>query len=266
MLRYVQTPSDAAADTDPDKAHKSIVFNKPSIYSSHEWMTIPFIGMPRDAHQRLADIELTVPLCMQSLQIGGGLRAFFSTPISPGTDVEPCRKLTRKLMTDLDNWAASYPNLTYISKDLDDMFHVKPSAQGLDIANEDSSSPPLPDTFIALIASNYISTKLTLNMLMHKTDTQASPPPDTTAEATAQYFNEATQCAKAILRGAAHVEKAQTPGFDLLRSIAPLVTVMCIGPGEEQFRDAMAMMARWGARIGGLSSIMKTHILAPKGR
>jgi hypothetical protein len=165
----------------------------------------------------------------------------------------------------LDEWAARYPNLTYISKDPEDMFQVKQSAQGLDIANEDSSNPSLPDTFIALIASNYVSTKLTLNMLMHKTDTQASPPPDTTAEATAHYFNEATQCAKAILRGAENVEKAQTPGFDLLRSIAPLVTVMCIGPREEQFRESMAMMARWGARIGGLNSIMSTHILAPKG-
>jgi hypothetical protein len=227
-------------------------------------MTIPFIGMPRDAHQRLADIELTVPICMQSLKIEGSLRAFFATPISPGVDVEPCRKLTRKLMTDLDDWAARYPNLTYISKDPDDIFQVTQSAQGLDIANEETSNPPLPDTFIALIASNYVSTKLTLNMLMHKTDTQASPPPATTAEATTQYFNEATQCAKAILRGAANVEKAQTPGFDLLRSIAPLVTVMCIGPGEDQFRESMEMIARWGARIGGLSSIMNTHILAPK--
>jgi hypothetical protein len=246
------------------QAHKSIVFGRPSIYTSPEWMTIPFIGMPRDAHQRLADIELMIPVCMQKLEIEGSLRTFFDTPIPPHVDVEPCRELTKKLIHDLETWSLRYPNLTNISKDPDDIFQVTGrSGQGLDIANEDPSTPPLPDTFIALIASNYISTKLILNMIMYKMAKQASSPPPESPAAIADYFDTATQCAKAILRGASNVEKAQTPGFDLLRSIAPLVTVVCAGPGEEQFREAATMLARWGARIGGLSSIMDMHVLRP---
>lgn len=227
-------------------------------------MTIPFVDMPRDAHQRLADIELMIPLCMQKLQIEGTLRVFFDTPIPADVDVEPCRKLTSKLIADLDDWATRYPNLTNISQDPNDIFHVNRSGKGLDIANEGHTTPPLPDTFIALIASNYFSTKLTLNMLMYKMDTQASIPPVTSAATTAQHFHEATRCAKAILKGAADVEKAQTPGFDLLRSITPLVTVVCVGPGEEQFRESKEMLHRWGSKIGGLTSIMDMHVLAPK--
>jgi hypothetical protein len=247
------------------QAHRSIVFGKPSIYSSPEWMTIPFIDMPRDAHQRLADISLMIPVCIQMLQIEGSLRVFFETPISPYVDVESSRELTIKLLGDLDDWAARYPNLTNISKDPQDILQVSNrSGKGLDIANEDLSNPHLPDTFIALIASNFVSTKLLLNMIMYKIATQARTPPSTPASTTAEYFDQATRCAKAILRGAAIVENAQTSGFDLLRSISPLVTVVCAGPGEEQFREAKAMLHRWGARIGGLSSIMDAHILSSK--
>jgi hypothetical protein len=239
------------------------VFGKPSIYSSPDWMTVPFIGMPRDAHQRLADIVLMIPVCIQRLQIEGSLRAFFETPVPPHVDVEPCRELTSKLMNDLEDWAARYPNLTNISKDPHDILNAaNRSGKGLDIANEDPSAPPLPDTFIALIASNYVSTKLLLNMIMYKLDTQASTPPRSPASATADYFDEATRCAKAILRGAANVERSQTSGFDLLRSIAPLVTVVCAGPGEEQFRESREMLHRWGSRIGGLGSIMNGNILS----
>jgi hypothetical protein len=228
-------------------------------------MTIPFIDMPRDAHQRLADIELMVPICMQRLQIEGSLRIIFQTPISPHVDVEPCCELTSKLIADLNEWATRYPDLTKIAKDPEDVFRVsKQSNTGLNIAREDPSTPPLPDTFTALIASNYVSTKLVLNMIMYKVATQASTPFLNPASTIAEYLKEATRCAKAILRGAAAIEKAQTPGFDLLRCIAPLVTVVCVGPGEEQFREAQEMLQRWGSKIGGLSSIMDMHVLSNK--
>jgi hypothetical protein len=225
-------------------------------------MSIPFIGMPRDAHQQLADIELVIPVAMQKLQFEGTLREFFATPIGFHVDVEPCRELTSKLMADLANWAAMYPNLTQISKDSENVYEVgNRSGQGLDIANKNSSNPPLPDTFIALLASNYVSTKLILNMMLYKMGTQALPllPSATTLE----YFDIATQCAKGILRGFSNMEKAQTAGFDLLRSISPLITVVCVGPGMEQFREAGEMVQRLGTRIGGLNSILEAHNMSP---
>jgi len=247
------------------QAHGAIIFGKPSIYSTPEWMTIPFIGMPRDAHQRLADIELMIPTCIQRLQIEGSLRVCFETRLPPNFDVEPCRQLASKLLANLTKWAARYPNLTTISKDADDIVDVaKRSGSGLDIANEHSRTPPLPDTFIALIASNYVATKLTLNMLLNKINTEASTPPATPTSTTTDYFDEASQCATAILRGAANVERVQTPGFDMMRCIPPLVTVACVGPREEHFRDAKEMLQRWGARIGGLSSIIDKLILSPR--
>ncbi|KAF2825321.1 hypothetical protein CC86DRAFT_295060 [Ophiobolus disseminans] len=241
------------------EAHQSVIAGKPSVYSSPDWMTIPFIDMPRDAHQRIADIELMIPVCMEKLQTGGNLRVCFETRIPSGADLEPCRKLTIKLLADLHDWAASYPNLTTISDDPHDTWNVaKRSGLGLDIANEDSSSPPLPDSFISLIASMYLATKLTVNMLMHKMDTEGSTPPSTIP----RYFEEACWCAETILRGAAIVEKAQTPGFDLVRSIAPLIIVICVGPKEGQSQAAREMLQRWGAKIGGLSSIMDMHMLS----
>jgi hypothetical protein len=101
-------------------------------------------------------------------------------------------------------------------------------------------------------------------MIMYKIATQTPTASSTPVSAVTEYFDQATHCAKAILRGAAAIEKAQTPGFDLLRSIAPLVTVLCVGPGAEQFREAQEMMQRWGSRIGGLTSIMDMHVLSNK--
>jgi hypothetical protein len=232
------------------------------VYATSEWMTIPFINMPRDAHQLLADIELIIPVCMERLQMGLPLRSFFATPIPPHVDVKPCRELTSQLVADLNQWAAWYPNLTKVSRQLEDGLKVEDdSGRGLDLANEDLKAPPLPDTFIALIASNYVSTKLLLNMLMYKMETEESGAPSTPTEAATTYFTEACQCATAILKAAENIEKMQTPGFDLLRSIAPLVSVVCVGPKEEHFREAGAMLYRWGSKIGGLSSILEKHIL-----
>jgi hypothetical protein len=39
---------------------------------------------------------------------------------------------------------------------------------------------------------------------------------------------------------------------------------VCVGPGEEEFRESKEMLHRWGARIGGLKSILEMHVLAPK--
>jgi hypothetical protein len=242
------------------QAHKSIVFGKSSVYATPEWMTIPFIGMPRDAHQRLADIELMFPVCMEKLKMGLPLRSFFATPIPPHTDVEPCRELTRQLMADLNQWAAWYPNLTKVSRRHDDISQDH-SGEGLDLANEDVKHVPLPDTFITLIASGYVSIKLLLNMLMYKMATEESGAPSTPTHAATAYYDEASQCATAILIAAKNTEKMQTPGFDLLRSIAPLTSVVCVGPKEEHFREAGAMLFKWGSKIGGLNSILEKHIL-----
>ncbi|CAO2647667.1 Nn.00g085890.m01.CDS01 [Neocucurbitaria sp. VM-36] len=233
-------------------AYNAIVFNKSSVYSSPEWMTLPFIDMPRDAHQSLTDIALMVPHCLALLQIQGTLRVFFETPIPAHVDDGAGRELTCKLIADLDRWAITYPNLTKIARGTAD---TAASGAGLSVTNEDAKDPGLPDTFIALIASNYVAMRLVLNMLMHKMETQPNTPPATPGSGNTQYFEKATQCSQAILKGAAEVEKAQTPGFDLLRSIFPVLAVACTAPTPELRDGAMEMMQRWGARIGGLVGV-----------
>ncbi|KAH7381479.1 hypothetical protein DE146DRAFT_681955 [Phaeosphaeria sp. MPI-PUGE-AT-0046c] len=238
------------------EAHRSIIFGKSSVYAKPEWMIKPFIGMPRDAHQQLADIELLIPTAMESLEIGGSLRDFCRIPIPAHVDVEPCLELTRKLMKDLDIWAASYPNLTQVEETEDTERSSKRSASGLDIAAEHFAAPPKPDAFVALIASNYASTKLLLNMMIYKVATQAATPPSIPVANPEEYFEETSRCARAILRAAGVMERSKTPGFDLLRSLPPLISVLCVGPKEEHFREAQAMLYRWGARIGGLKAVL----------
>jgi hypothetical protein len=202
--------------------------------------------MPRDAHQSLADIELRIPLAMALLQIQGSLRVAFVTPIPPHVDVGPCQEITVKLIRDLNEWAATYPDLTSISRTHND---TPNSSLGRRAAKN--------NTFVALIASNYIADRLTLNMLMYKTRTESTSSRILDVDTTAHYFEEATRCAMVIMKAAAEIEQAQTPGLDLLRSIAPLMTVTCCGPTVELKNSAKEMIMRWARNIGGLASIFQ---------
>lgn len=219
-------------------------------------MTEPFVGMPRDAHQRLADIELMIPTAMESLGIEGSLRNFIRTPIPAHVDVEPCLQLTRELMNDLDKWAAKYPNLTQMEESEDSHQIVNRSATGLDIAAEHFAAPPQPDAFIALIASNYTATKLLLNMMIYKVATQSTRPFSSPVTDPSKNFEEASRCAGAILQAAGVMERSKSPGFDLLRSLPPVISVLCVGPREQHSREAQAMLFRWAARIGGLKAVL----------
>lgn len=258
-VRNAEVCSDAPyiyTKTNRVQAHRSIIFGKSSIYAKPEWMSEPFVGMPRDAHQRLADIELMIPTAMESLEIGGSLRTFCRTPIAAHVDVEPCLQLTRRLMKDLDKWAVKYPNLTQVEESEDAPQAAARSASGLDIAAEHFASPPKPDAFIALIASNYAATKLLLNMMIYKVATQSAKPLSTPVADPGKNFEEASCCASAILKAAGVMERSKSPGFDLLRSLPPVISVLCVGPKEEHFRGAQAMLFRWAARIGGLKSVL----------
>ncbi|KAI4616141.1 uncharacterized protein J4E87_008876 [Alternaria ethzedia] len=214
-------------------AHKSVVFNRKSVYASPDWMTLPFIGKPRDAHQTLADIELMVPHCFAMLEIPGSMRVLFSTPIPPHVDVRPCKELACKLIRQLDDWAAAYPHLTNLSR----------SPRGTPVER-------------ALIASNYMADRLVLSMLMYKMHTESTAPIEPYEHSTQHYFDVAMKATTDIIEAAAEIEQAQTPGFDLLRSIAPVMAVAFAAPTMELRKDAVDTMTRWARRIGGLGSII----------
>ncbi|KAJ4377972.1 hypothetical protein N0V83_000802 [Neocucurbitaria cava] len=190
---------------------------------------------------------------MRGPKIQGTLRVFFETPVPAHVDNGPARQLTSKLLADLDRWATTYPNLTGNARG--DAPVTAASGTGLSVTNEDLKDQGLPDTFIALIRSNYLAMRLVLNMIMHKMETQSTTPPATPDSAAPQYLTVAIQSAQAILKAAEEVEKRKTPGFDLLRSISPVLAVICTAPTRELGNSASEMLQRWGTRIGGLASV-----------
>ncbi|KAI1509787.1 hypothetical protein PtrARCrB10_08463 [Pyrenophora tritici-repentis] len=235
-------------------AHKCVVFNKKSIYSSPEWMTIPFIDMPPDPHQSLANIELMLPDCVTLLGIPGTMRAVFDTPIPPHVDTRSCADLAIKLLDQLDEWADTYPHLTRFSRSRETTpVSNSPSKASKNKARKSNSI----DTVTALVASNYAADRLHLNSLMYKIHTQSTTPPESDGNSTAHYFDEAMQCGLDIMKAMAAIEQVSAPGLDLLRSIAPLVTVGFTAPDLELRNDAMVMMGRWVGRVEGLGAIFK---------
>ena len=93
-------------------------------------------------------------------------------------------------------------------------------------------------------------------MLMYKMHTEATAPLEPCENTTAHYYDEATKAATSILEAAMEIERAQTPGFDMLRSIAPVMAVAFSAPTLELRKDAVEMMTRWAGKIGGLGSVI----------
>jgi hypothetical protein len=231
-------------------------------------MTIPFINMPRNAHHDLADIMLMIPECTNLCGIEGSLRTFFNSPFPSNVDLEPCRKRTKELIKDLDEWAASYPYLTTLSSGL----HIVEanmatlSVSGVKPAFEGSSTDVvLPDSFVALTIATFESVQLTLTLLLHKLDTQDPTLRDANAQSSlpsipsrpllpspssSALFNQAIRSAEIILKTAGHLEGTKSVGFDFIRSVTPVVVVAILGPTAELTSNAMAMLKRWGEKRG----------------
>ncbi|KAF3042708.1 hypothetical protein E8E12_008624 [Didymella heteroderae] len=248
-------------------AQKALILNKPSVFSSRDWMTIPFVNMPRNAHHDLADIMLLIPGCTSLCGINGSLRTFFNSPFPPNVDLEPCRKRTKELINDLEKWAATYPYLAKPSSGLQivEANMANLSVSGVKPAFEGSRNVILPDSFVALTIATFESVQITLTLLLHKLNTQdpklddpspqsspstsssMSPPPSPLPSA---LFSQALRSAEIILKTAGHLEGTKTVGFDFIRSVTPVVVVAILGPTKEMMENAMAMLKRWGEKRG----------------
>ncbi|KAF2117031.1 hypothetical protein BDV96DRAFT_644466 [Lophiotrema nucula] len=245
-------------------AHKAVMFNQPSVLSTPEWMTLPFVLSPKNAHQLLNDVVLQIPACIALSGLKGSLGDVFTRDIAPGTDLGPVRERTAQLIQNLDDWADKYPHLC----------EAKPGTQvvALDMGIYKSPTSPqtpaspslmLPGTFIALIAASYNATRLILTLLQQKissfdldpTPTTAVPHPMTPIQSPNLGATlKAVKFSQTILAIASYLESTHPVGFDFMRSVFPLVCVAALGPRPEDQNVAKEMLVRWGTSrgVGGL--------------
>jgi hypothetical protein len=231
-----------------------MIFNRKSIYSSPEWLTTPFVDMPKDPHQHLADIHLMIPHCAAYLGIQGSLRVIFETPVPANVDTTPGRELGYKLIQDLDHWAKENPHLTkpFVARDTTPNSKSSPRSTKKKSPKLEASSATA-----AIISANYMADRVLLNMLLHKMHTESDISSMTHESSITHYFSEAQKYSQNILEFAAEVERAQKPGFDLLRSVVPVVIVSCAGPTIELRNEAKGMIYRWASKVSGLTSALE---------
>ncbi|PVI00830.1 hypothetical protein DM02DRAFT_493388, partial [Periconia macrospinosa] len=202
-------------------AHLSIVFNRPSVFASPEWMTIPFQGQLRNAHMLLVDILISIPECigMVSMYVGN-MRSFFASPFPPGINLCPAEQRAPRFLT---------PGTSVLT---------------------------LPESFVALSAATYEAIRLILCLLLDKISSEWSRSPTMSVKSPASaspvsfgpslsHMDTAIASSKAILDISAHMESKHPVGFDFMRSVFPLVVVVCIAPREEEERLGRKMLERW---------------------
>lgn len=242
----------------------AIVFNKPSVFASPEWMSLPFLITPKNAHMHLADILLGIPGCINLSGVEGTLSGFFSKPLPPGKDLDPVRDRTTQLLRKLDLWSERHPHLCTT----DPISQV--TTEDLTTPIDTSTPPPnlpavmLPDTFVAMTTAAFKAARLILTLLLHKvseSSEDASPisvqddDSATSLPSNATLLSNATSYAKDILEITSYMEATHPMGFNFLRCVFPLTVVAIVGPLEEDQRHARQMLDRWGAQrgLGGLS-------------
>ncbi|KAK7184008.1 hypothetical protein DPSP01_010466 [Paraphaeosphaeria sporulosa] len=252
-------------------SHKAIVFNTPSAFAAPEWLNTPFIGSDKSAHQELADIMLLIPETIAMLEVvPGSLRRFFNQPLPFGAVVEPVATRIRAWLRFLDDWAARFPYLTKAPnkeavvvtndmKNLSSGVHVTPSGE-----------LALPNSFVAFTAASYQALLVILFLLLHKITPKMAPlptpvsaispsypsPPSGSSPTVprndeASYLDAATTAAQKVLDIAKYQETThQIGGFDVLRTVFPLVIVGNLGPSQEEKIRAVAVLTRWGEQRG----------------
>ncbi|KAF2676213.1 hypothetical protein K458DRAFT_380342 [Lentithecium fluviatile CBS 122367] len=244
-------------------AHRAMVFNTPSPFSTPEWMTVPFEGQISNAHQYLVDILLVIPDCIGMLEMGGSMRSFFARRIPPAIDTKPAEYRARQLLQQLDDWAKRCHHLTtvptepggrIVSTDMETL-----ATSGARESLPDGSKMVIPDSFIALTAATYEAIRLILTMLLMKLSPQATssytvccttstiPAPGSIGHT---LFNVAVLSCKSILEIAAYMESTHPVGLDFIRSVFPLVVAGILGPREEEKQAAQKMLSRWGKTRG----------------
>jgi hypothetical protein len=256
--------------TDRRQAHKAIVFNSPSAFASPEWQTAPFVGQAKSAHQEIADIMLLIPETIAMLEVvPGSLRRFFNQPLPFGAVVEPVADRIRGWLRFLDDWATRFPYLTRApTKDVLVTMDMTNLSSGVHVTKNGELA--LPNSFIAFTAASYQALRLILFLLLHKISPKMAPPPTTfyttlpsypsppsgsspTLPRTdeASFIDAATTAARNVLDIAKYQETThQIGGFDVLRTVFPLVIVGNLGPGQEEKARAVGTLTKWGEQRG----------------
>lgn len=239
-----------------------MVFNQTSPFASPDWMTTPFKGHIKNAHQHLADILLVIPECMALCKVGPcSLRHFFSRTIPSSVNLKPIAERIRKLLQDLDDWAVRFPHLTVavpgeqvVAEDMESL-----ATSGVRAKSPGDPTLVLPDSFVALTAATYEALRLILSLLLDKVapKPEKSPisSPQTGASASPEemiptLIDTAMMSSKHILDISAYIESTHPVGFDFMRSVFPLVVVCMLGPRTEEKKLGQHMMERWGKRRG----------------
>ncbi|KAK3214917.1 hypothetical protein GRF29_19g1617574 [Pseudopithomyces chartarum] len=249
-------------------AHKAIIFNSPSVFASHEWMTVPWTIQTKSAHQEIADIMLQIPATIAMLDIEpGSLRRFFHQHLPFTARVEPVAARVHDWLRDLDIWAQRYP---YLSKapegDIVVTADMTNLSSGVDVAT--NGEIVLPNSFIAFTAASYEALRLILLLLLHKimpkmaqspmsATSSMYPSPSSVSSPTsmptdeASIIDAATTAAQNVLTIARYQETTQQiGGFDVLRTVFPMVIVGSLGPRREEKDRAVEMLTRWGRQRG----------------
>ncbi|KAJ4299221.1 hypothetical protein N0V90_004465 [Kalmusia sp. IMI 367209] len=241
-------------------AHRSIVFNEPSAFTTADWMEVPFAGDGKSANQELCDIFLLIPDTIAMLKAGpGSLRHFFSRRLPSKVDVEPVIARIMRWLQQLDEWALRFPYFTKApTLNLIVTKHMANLAAGANVTTNGELA--LPDSFVAFTAASYEAVRLILLLLLHKVIPYTSRSPAHTPSPTsstapipsaAALLEQATTVSKAILEIAEYQESTHpVGGFDVLRTLFPIVIVGILGPRQEEKDTAYETLLRWGEKRG----------------
>ncbi|KAJ4349654.1 uncharacterized protein N0V89_008271 [Didymosphaeria variabile] len=233
-------------------------------------MRVSDVSQAKSAHQEIADIMLLIPETIAMLEVvPGSLRRFFNQPLPFGAVAEPVVARIHEWLRFLDEWAIRFPYLTkapigeiVVTTDMTNL------SAGVNVTTNGELT--LPNSFVAFTAASYQALRLILFLLLHKVMPKMAPsplpvfttsptypsPPSGSSPAIPRIdetslLDTATIAAQNVLDIAKYQETThQIGGFDVLRTVFPLVIVGNLSPGQKEKDRAVDTLTKWGHQRG----------------
>lgn len=230
---------------------------------------MPFVYQGKSAHQEIADIMLMLPETIAMLDVEpGSLRRFFNQSLPCTAHVEPVVARIHEWFAFLDGWAARFPYLTKAPNgEVIITANMTNVTVGVNVLNNGEMT--LPNSFVAFTAASYHALRLILLLLLRKitphmahspaSSTSPSYPSPSSGCSTAfnNNYDDTPLLEKAIAAAHSALDIAtyqgttqQIGGYDVLRTVFPLVIVGNLGPTKREKDRAIEILSKWGRQRG----------------
>ena len=200
---------------------------KPSIFASDSWITIPFSVYPKSTFDKLVDILLQLPGCSASLNQMKALE--IQNPRKSESIKTELRERVMLLVSRLDDWWQEYEEGSFSENDKGSIFQEIPSHKHSGAAHSNISTSPMTSLYHSA------------NILAYRLLSLVSPPLNLYEQAIMSHSDHVLSAAKSL---------NSAGGQGALLMVFPLKVLCAVARDEQQKALGLEALEQLGKKRG----------------